>query len=74
MIMWDVEDPATNDPALFAQEVVSEAKPGSIILIHAMYRSNQTARQALPKILEGLKMRGFRIVTVSQLLAERDAD
>ena len=68
MIMWDVEDPTTSDPARFASEVVQAARPGSIILLHAMYPANQTARDALPAILAGLQAKGYRVVTAQELL------
>jgi peptidoglycan/xylan/chitin deacetylase (PgdA/CDA1 family) len=69
MIMVDVEEPRTTDPRAYAKTIVDEARPGSILLMHLMYRSNETARQALPFVIEGLKERGFRLVTVSELLA-----
>jgi peptidoglycan-N-acetylglucosamine deacetylase len=72
MIMWDVEDPpgATTARA-YADRMVREARPGSIILMHVMYRSNRVAREALPLVLQGLRARGFRIVTVGELLRRR---
>lgn len=69
LIMWDVEDPKTGDPDRFAREVLAEVRPGSIILLHPMYASNETARRALPQILAGLRARGYRAVTVGSLLA-----
>lgn len=69
MIMWDVEDPDTADPRGYADQVVRRARPGSIILMHLMYRGNGTARAALPLVLAGLRARGMRIVTVSELIA-----
>jgi hypothetical protein len=36
--------------------------------MHIMYRGNRRARAALPLILEGLEARGFRVVTVGELL------
>jgi peptidoglycan-N-acetylglucosamine deacetylase len=68
LVTWDIEDPATADPDTFADTIVDQAKPGSIILIHAMYPSNDTARRALPSILEGLKVKGLKPVTVSTLI------
>jgi peptidoglycan/xylan/chitin deacetylase (PgdA/CDA1 family) len=68
MVMWDVEDPATRDPAEFARSVIAQARPGSIILLHAMYRPNDTARRALPLILDGLAAKGLRPVSVGELL------
>jgi peptidoglycan/xylan/chitin deacetylase (PgdA/CDA1 family) len=70
MITWDVEDPATRDPQAFARQVVDQARPGSIILVHAMYPSNTTARAALPAILDGLAAKGLKAVTVGELMAQ----
>lgn len=67
-IMWDIEDPETSDPKAFSDQVLEQVRPGSIILIHAMYRRRDTARRALPLILTGLKDRGYRAVTMSELL------
>lgn len=69
-ITWDVEDPSgsVTDPAAYAAEIVRNVKPGSIVLMHPMYRSGQTARLALPLILSKLRAQGYRIVTVGQLL------
>lgn len=74
LIMWDVEDPPGAATAQeYARHMVDQARPGSILLIHLMYRSNGIAREALPLIVEGLARRGFRMVTVSELLRqERD--
>ncbi|MDX9998042.1 MAG: polysaccharide deacetylase family protein [Phenylobacterium sp.] len=63
-----VEDPRIEDPAAFADEAVARARPGSIILLHAMYPANATAREALPSILAGLRAKGLRVVGVSTLL------
>jgi peptidoglycan/xylan/chitin deacetylase (PgdA/CDA1 family) len=39
--------------------------------MHLMYAPNRTARDALPLVLEGLRRRGLRAVTVGELLAHR---
>lgn len=70
MVTWDVEDPPTTDPRAFASQVVAQAHPGAIILIHPMYPANRTARDALPMILDGLAARGLRVVSVGELLAQ----
>jgi peptidoglycan/xylan/chitin deacetylase (PgdA/CDA1 family) len=36
-----------------------------------MYKARETSRQALPDVIDGLQARGFRFVTVSELLAMR---
>ncbi len=69
MIMWDAGDPPDRDPVVYARKVLQQVRPGSIILIHPMYTGNATERAALPFILADLTRRGYRMVTVSQLLA-----
>jgi peptidoglycan/xylan/chitin deacetylase (PgdA/CDA1 family) len=72
MIMWDVEDPpGATDARAYADEVLRQARPGSIILMHIMYNSNRIARMALPLVLRGLDERGLRVVTVGELLRRR---
>lgn len=72
MIMWDAGDPDTADPRAYASAVLRQAKPGSIILMHVMYKGNEGARRALPLVLAGLKARGFQVVTVGELLARAE--
>ncbi|MFL6734423.1 MAG: polysaccharide deacetylase family protein [Sphingomicrobium sp.] len=74
MIMWDSGDPPDRDPVAYAAKVLAEVRPGSIILIHPMFDSRATEREALPLILEGLKQRGLRSVTVSELIAAGRTD
>jgi peptidoglycan/xylan/chitin deacetylase (PgdA/CDA1 family) len=72
LIMWDAGDPPDRDPQVYARKVLARVRPGSIILIHPMYSGNATERAALPLILAELTRRGYRMVTVSQLLAAAD--
>lgn len=68
-VTWDAEDPMTAaSPRAFADGVMARVRPGSIVVMHVMYAPGQVQRDALPLILEGLKARGFRAVTVSELL------
>ncbi len=74
-IMWDVE-PNTfpeidRDANKIADYTLANAKPGSIILLHVMYRGREESMKAVPQIIAGLKERGFTFVTVSELLARR---
>ena len=72
MIMWDVEDPSgAHDARDYADRILRDVRPGSIILMHIMYRGNGMARDALPLVLRGLAARGLRVVTVGELLAQR---
>ncbi|HVV13238.1 hypothetical protein [Amycolatopsis sp.] len=45
---------------------VQHVRPGSTVVLHGMY----PGRAALGPIVDQLKQRGYRFVTVSQLLAE----
>lgn len=72
-IFWDVE-PETypeiaRDSAKIVEHVLENARPGSIILMHVMTRHYDPSLRAVPQILTGLKARGYRFVTVSELLA-----
>jgi peptidoglycan/xylan/chitin deacetylase (PgdA/CDA1 family) len=70
-IQWDV---STGDPSPFfsADMIVAETlrsvRPGSIVLAHANGRGFHTGA-ALPRVLDELSRRGYRFVTVSDLLA-----
>jgi peptidoglycan/xylan/chitin deacetylase (PgdA/CDA1 family) len=70
LIMWDSGDPPDRDPVIYARKVLQTVRPGSIVLMHPMYSANATERAALPLILDGLKKRGYRMVTVSELIAQ----
>lgn len=72
-ITWDVapDSEGTPDAATIEQTTVDQVRPGSIILLHPMYPTREQTRQAVGPILDRLKQRGYRFVTVSQLLAAR---
>lgn len=72
-VMWTIE-PETSlgfdaDPQALALHVIESAKPGDIVLLHGMFSSNQSTRDALPLIIDGLRSRGFEFVTVSDLIS-----
>lgn len=69
MVLWDIDDWPAIDPQALASDVVSAARPGSIILLHVMNPENVATRQALPLILDGLEAKGLRPVSVGALLA-----
>lgn len=70
-IQWDV---VTGDPMrsrtarAIASTVLRSVRPGSIVIAHANGRGWNTAK-ALPLIVPQLRARGYRFVTVSELLA-----
>jgi peptidoglycan/xylan/chitin deacetylase (PgdA/CDA1 family) len=74
-IMWDV-DPLTDrnvdrSTDRIVEFVLSRVRPGSIVLLHPMYKGREATRAALGPIIDGLHARGFRFVTVNELLAYR---
>jgi peptidoglycan-N-acetylglucosamine deacetylase len=73
-VTWDHEDPMSAPSArAFADGVLARVRPGSIVVMHVMYRTGQAQRDALPLILDGLAARGYRAVTVGELLARGKA-
>ena len=72
-ITWDVEPDSASSPdaATVVRTTVDQVRPGSIVLLHAMYPAREQTRQAIGPVVDGLKQRGYRFVTVSQLLAAR---
>lgn len=66
-ILWDVNphDYQGTAPDIMVQTVLDKVKPGSIVLLHD--RDNTLA--ALPDMIAGLKAKGYRLVTVDQLMA-----
>ena len=71
-VLWDVEPDSDQRlgerPMAIAAHVGAHARPGSIILLHVMYDSRHASLAAVPLILEDLHTRGFRFVTLSELL------
>ncbi len=71
-IFWDIEPESYREIAAEADKIVEhvlvKARPGSIILLHVMYPSRAESLKAVPGIIKGLKSKGYRFVTVSELL------
>ena len=74
-ITWDVEPESFAEIAksseAIARHVLDNTKNGSIILLHVMYDSQKKSLRAVKPIIEGLKQKGFRFVTVSELIERR---
>ena len=71
-VTWDVEPESysqtSKDSLKISQHVVNSVKPGSIVLLHVMFNSREASMNAVPKIIQELKVKGYRFVTVSELL------
>lgn len=66
-VSWTVgaQDYEAQSADYIAQRVLDRTEPGSIILLH---QDTPATRAALPKIVDGLRARGYRFVTVGQML------
>ena len=67
IILWDVDslDWKHRSPAKTESIILAETKPGSIILCHDIHKSTI---DAMPATLDALKAKGFKFVTVTELL------
>jgi chitin deacetylase len=76
-ITWDVEPDSYPEIAADANKIVehvlSNTRPGSIIILHVMYPNRRESMKAVKNIMEGLKAQGYSFKTVSELIAARDA-
>lgn len=70
IILWDVDtlDWKTRSADATVQAAVGGAKAGSIVLMHDIHAPTV---DAVPRVVTGLRERGFTLVTVSQLLGDR---
>ena len=68
VIIWDVDplDWKRPGPSVVRDRIVSQTQPGSIILAHDIH---PPTIEAMPSTLEQLQAKGFKFVTVSELLA-----
>jgi peptidoglycan/xylan/chitin deacetylase (PgdA/CDA1 family) len=66
-------DEATQDVDLLVSRVLESTRPGSIILLHDGGQEKPGTVKATERIIEALHARGYRFVTVSELLAARKA-
>jgi peptidoglycan-N-acetylglucosamine deacetylase len=72
MVLWTVDTADYRRPGVKAivRAAVSGARPGAIILLHDAGGNRSQTVAALPKIIAGLRTRGYRLVTVPRLLVD----
>ena len=72
MVMWtvDTRDYARPGVSRIEYTALSGARPGAIILMHDGGGGRSETVASLPKIISALRRRGFKLVTVPQLLAD----
>ena len=68
-IFWNDSPEDTKDvsPSLIVTRVLDQATPGGIVLLH---NGQYKTIEALPVIIDRLRARGYRFVTVSQMLED----
>lgn len=72
MVLWSVDTSDYQQPGVAAivQRALEGAHPGAIILMHDGGGTRTETIEALPAIVDGLRERGYRLVTVPQLMAD----
>jgi peptidoglycan-N-acetylglucosamine deacetylase len=72
MVLWsvDTEDYRLPGARVIVQRVLAGARPGAIVLLHDAGGNRSQTVAAVPVIVRELRRRGYRLVTVPQLLAD----
>lgn len=75
MVLWSVDSDDYEMPGVDAivDRVLQGATPGAIVLLHDAGGNRSQTVAALPRIIHGLRKRGFKLVTVPQLLLDNPA-
>ena len=75
-ITWDVEPESFPQIDTSADKIVdyvlTNTRPGSIIILHVMYPNRRESMKAVKKIIEGLRSQGYSFKTMAELLALRE--
>ena len=73
-VTWDIEPESfaeiSHSAEKIAAHVEQKVRPGSIILLHVMYESRDESRKAIPMIIGNLKRKGYRFVTINELIRQ----
>jgi peptidoglycan-N-acetylglucosamine deacetylase len=75
MVLWTVDTGDYRRPGVNAivRTALDGARPGAIILLHDAGGERSQTVKALPRIIAGLRRRGYRLVTVPRLLLDNPA-
>jgi peptidoglycan/xylan/chitin deacetylase (PgdA/CDA1 family) len=70
MVLWSVDpgDYLRPGAKVIARRVLTAARPGAIVLMHDGGGPREQTVAALPRIINGLRKRGYRLVSVPALL------
>jgi peptidoglycan/xylan/chitin deacetylase (PgdA/CDA1 family) len=75
MVLWTVDTDDYEQPGVTAivDSVLDGARPGAIVLLHDAGGNRTDTVAALPIIIHDLRARGYKLVTVPQLLLDNPA-
>lgn len=77
-VMWSIEPDSyanvASSPERIVNYVLSNVRPGAIILLHAWYPSRRTSRAAVGPMIDSLHARGYRVVPVGELVREAERE
>jgi peptidoglycan/xylan/chitin deacetylase (PgdA/CDA1 family) len=62
-------DPFSDDAAAITASVLKQAHDGGIVVLHITKANAPRTADALPGVIDGLQARGYRLVTLSDLLS-----
>jgi peptidoglycan/xylan/chitin deacetylase (PgdA/CDA1 family) len=75
MVLWTIDTSDYRQPgeSTIINSVLSGARPGAIVLMHDAGGARTQTVAALPRIISGLRARGYKLVTVPKLLLDNPA-
>jgi peptidoglycan-N-acetylglucosamine deacetylase len=75
MVLWTVDTGDYRRPGekAIVRMALAGARPGAIILLHDAGGDRAQTVKALPRVIAGLRRRGYRLVTVPRLLLDNPA-
>jgi peptidoglycan/xylan/chitin deacetylase (PgdA/CDA1 family) len=75
MVLWtiDTDDYRLPGTDAIVRSALNGARPGAIILLHDAGGDRRETVDSLPRIISGLRARGYQLVTVPKLLLDNPA-
>ncbi|ABW32667.1 polysaccharide deacetylase (plasmid) [Acaryochloris marina MBIC11017] len=67
-VLWTIDDTYEGSVDLAVQNVIQNATPGGIVLMHDGGGNRELMIKALPLVISELKQQGYQLVTIPQLL------
>jgi peptidoglycan-N-acetylglucosamine deacetylase len=72
VLMWSADSgdsqPHRPTPATIVKNVLAQAKPGGIVLMHDGGGNHEGTAKALPEVIEKLRAQGYQFATITELL------